>query len=89
VVRFSPPAKRDRIQESLAAVGIPSRVYFQPIHLQPFYREKYGYGPGDFPVAEELGETSLALPFSSVMTAEQVELVCREVRKAVRQAVET
>ena len=58
-------------------MGIPSRPYFTPIHLQPFYRDTFGYAPGDFPVTEYLGEVSLALPFSSVMTEDQVERVCR------------
>jgi dTDP-4-amino-4,6-dideoxygalactose transaminase len=39
--------------------------------------EKFGYQEGDFPVTEDLGRRGLALPFSSVMTEEQVELVCR------------
>jgi perosamine synthetase len=56
--------------------GIPSRPYFTPIHLQPFYRERFGWGPGDLPVTEDLGDRSLALPFSSVMTEAQVDAVC-------------
>ncbi len=38
--------------------------------------ERFGYRPGDFPVTEDLGARSLALPFSGVMTEEQVTLVC-------------
>jgi dTDP-4-amino-4,6-dideoxygalactose transaminase len=40
--------------------------------------EKFGYQAGDFPVTEDLGKRSLALPFSGVMTEDQVEIVCRE-----------
>jgi dTDP-4-amino-4,6-dideoxygalactose transaminase len=39
--------------------------------------ERFGYQPGDFPVAEDLGRRSLALPFSGVMSEEQVERVCQ------------
>jgi dTDP-4-amino-4,6-dideoxygalactose transaminase len=60
----------------LAQAGIPSRPYFTPIHLQPFYRERWGYQRGDFPVTEALGQASLALPFSSVMSEAQVDQVC-------------
>jgi len=56
--------------------AIPSRPYFTPIHLQPFYRERFGYREGDFPVTEAVAHSVLALPFSSVMTEEQVEYVC-------------
>jgi dTDP-4-amino-4,6-dideoxygalactose transaminase len=76
VVRIKPPASRDAVVKQLAEQGIPSRPYFTPIHLQPFYRDRFGYNRGDFPVTEYLGDVSLALPFSSVMTESQVDLVC-------------
>ena len=59
----------------LKARGIPTRPYFTPIHLQPFYVEKFGYQRGDFPATEALGDTCLALPFSSVMSEEEVSYV--------------
>jgi dTDP-4-amino-4,6-dideoxygalactose transaminase len=83
VVRVKPPASRDEVLRRLQAAGVPSRPYFTPIHLQPFYRQKFGYQRGDFPVTEYLGDVSLALPFSGVMTEEQVEYVCRQLRHAV------
>ena len=86
VVRVLPPADRDEIMKRLAERGIPSRPYFTPIHLQPFYREKFGYERGDFPVTEYLGDVSLALPFSSVMSEEQVDIVCSTL-KAVLELV--
>jgi perosamine synthetase len=83
VVRIKPPAQRDVVMKQLAEAGIPSRPYFTPIHLQPFYRDKFGYRRGDFPVTEYLGDVSLALPFSGVMTEEQVEYVCRQLRAGI------
>lgn len=83
VVRILPPAQRDVIIAKLAQAGIPSRKYFAPIHLQSFYRERFGYQPGDFPVAERLGDESMALPFSGVMTEEEVDTVCFALRKAL------
>jgi dTDP-4-amino-4,6-dideoxygalactose transaminase len=83
VVRIKPPASRDAVMKCLAEAGIPSRPYFMPIHLQPFYREKFGYQRGDFPVTEYLGDVSLALPFSGVMTEGQVDDVCQQLRRAV------
>jgi dTDP-4-amino-4,6-dideoxygalactose transaminase len=78
VVRFDPGLDRDRIAARLNNAGIPVRPYFIPIHLQPYMVEQFGYQPSDFPVTEDLGSRGLALPFSGVMTEEQVELVCRE-----------
>ncbi|MCX7935389.1 MAG: DegT/DnrJ/EryC1/StrS family aminotransferase, partial [Planctomycetota bacterium] len=51
VVRIKPPAQRDEVMRLLEDEGIPSRPYFTAIHLQRFYREQFGYRPGDFPVA--------------------------------------
>jgi perosamine synthetase len=82
-IRILPPADRDRVIERLAREEIPSRKYFSPIHLQSFYRERFGYQPGDYPVTERLGEQNLALPFSSVMTEEEVDTVCFALRKAL------
>ncbi len=83
VIRILPPASRDRVIERLAQEQIPSRKYFSPIHLQSFYRERFGYRPGDFPVTERLGDQNLALPFSGVMTEDEVETVCFALRKAL------
>ena len=88
VVRIKPPAQRDEIMRRLQAAGVPSRPYFTPIHLQPFYREKFGYQRGDFPVTEYLGDVSLALPFSGVMTEEQVDYVCRQLREGVSRSMQ-
>ena len=76
VVRLRPPLQRDEVVRALAARGIPSRPYFTPIHLQPFYVERFGYRRGDFPITEALGATSLALPFSGVMSEAEVAYVC-------------
>jgi dTDP-4-amino-4,6-dideoxygalactose transaminase len=88
VVRLDAGADRTAVMEALEARGIPSRPYFTPIHLQPFYGERFGYQRGDFPVAESLGERSLALPFSGVMTEGQVSEVCEHLSAVLqKQAV--
>lgn len=76
VVRFDPAIDREHVAKRLSQCGIPSRPYFAPIHLQPYMTERFGYKEGMFPVTEALGRRSLALPFSGVMTREQVEYVC-------------
>lgn len=83
LIRILGPAKRDTVMRVLAEDGIPTRTYFAPIHLQPFYQERFGYKRSAFPVAEFLGDRSLALPFSSAMTEREVEAVCRSLRKAL------
>ena len=60
--------------------GVPSRPYSTPIHLQTFNRGTWGYWVRHHPVTEELVRASRALPFSSVMTEDQVALVCDQLR---------
>jgi dTDP-4-amino-4,6-dideoxygalactose transaminase len=45
--------------------------------------ERFGYKSGDYPITEKLGENGLALPFSSVMTEAQVDLVCSKLRECI------
>ena len=83
VVRLDAAIDRQTVITTLEQQGIPSRAYFEPIHLQPYMVEIHGYQAGDFPVTEDLGSRSLALPFSGVMTEEQVGLVSEALRGAV------
>lgn len=83
VVRVVPGINRQALADRLAERGIPVRPYFLPIHLQPYMVERFGYQPGDFPVTEDLGARGLALPFSGVMSEEQVGLVCQALRETL------
>jgi dTDP-4-amino-4,6-dideoxygalactose transaminase len=83
VVRFEDAETRNRMVDDLQAVGVPSRPYFTPIHLQPFYQHM-GWKRGDLPQTELAGDTSLALPFSSVMTEDEVDYVCERIQQALR-----
>lgn len=84
VARFDPQVDRDRTAEELKSKGIPCRPYFLPIHLQPYMAEMFGFKQGDYPVTEDLGRRGLALPFSGVMTEEQVDLVCRTLAESIQ-----
>ena len=81
VVRLDKSINRDTLAKNLKARGIPVRPYFLPIHLQPYMVERFGYRPGDFPITEDLGRRGLALPFSGVMSEDQVEHVCQIIRE--------
>lgn len=83
VIRLAAGLDRDAIAARLHNNDIPVRPYFLPIHLQPYMMEKFGYQPGDYPLTEDLGKRGLALPFSSVMTEDQVDLVCRVLAECI------
>jgi perosamine synthetase len=79
VVRLADGIDRDRLRTALAARGIDSRPYFPPIHLQPFYRQRFGFRPGMFPHTEAAGAALLALPFHGNLAEEDIEYVCEAV----------
>jgi len=74
--------RRDLV-ESLARHGVGVGWHFQSVHLQKFYRERYGYSPGSFPVAEAIADRTLSLPLSAALTDVQVDRVIDAVRSAV------
>lgn len=84
VVRLDPTIDRDRVIRRLAERGVPARPYFTPLHLQPLYRSTFGYEPGDFPVTERVAASTLALPFSSRLTEDEVGQVAAALRNAIR-----
>jgi perosamine synthetase len=71
---------RDRILHELKERGIACSNYFTPIHLQPFYVERFGFRPGDFPVCEALSARTIALPFHHELTADDVDYICQTLR---------
>ena len=83
VIKVDKKIDRDRLAKRLESRGVPVRPYFLPIHLQPYMVERFGWREGDFPVTEDLGRRGLAVPFSGVMTEEQVETVCRVIREEI------
>lgn len=74
---------RDEFMGELQDRGVGVGVHFRPVHLHPYYREKYGFAPGALPVAEEAGESLLSLPLFPTMTARQVTEVIRRVRDLI------
>jgi perosamine synthetase len=75
VVGLPRGADREAVIRRLAERGIQSKPYLPAIHLMSFYRERFGYREGQFPVCEEVAARSLALPFFPQMTEGQVERV--------------
>lgn len=86
VVRCADHIDREMLMKHLQENGIPSRVYFSPIHLQPFYKRRFEHKRQDLHNTERAGNTFLALPFSSIMTREQVDYVCHHLAEAAELA---
>lgn len=73
--------RRDELQEYLKEKGIGTLIHYPiPPHLQEAYSD-LGYKRGDFPIAEELAQTSLSLPIWPGMKISQVEFIASEIKK--------
>jgi dTDP-4-amino-4,6-dideoxygalactose transaminase len=48
-------------------------VNYRAIHLLTYFRETFGFKPGDFPIAERIGDSTISLPFYPAMPAEHVD----------------
>jgi dTDP-4-amino-4,6-dideoxygalactose transaminase len=72
----------DRAQfiNELKERNIGTSVHFIPVHLQPYYRDKYGYKPDDFPIAYREYQRIISLPLYPRMTNGDVEDVIHAVR---------
>jgi dTDP-4-amino-4,6-dideoxygalactose transaminase len=81
VVHLENRVERERMAAALAEQNIPVRPYFVPIHVQPYFVDRFGFQPQDYPNTLSLGECGLALPFSGVMTETQVDIVCQNIRQ--------
>lgn len=83
VIQLPGGVDRDGVIGSLSSQGVASKPYMPVIHLQPYYREKFGYAPGDFPIAEDIANRSLALPFFPSMTEADVDRAVAALRDAL------
>jgi perosamine synthetase len=83
VVLLPEGTDRQRVIGSLEAEGIPSRAYFEPLHLQPYIQERFGTHEGMLPVTESIARRTLALPFHNRITSEQADRVVDALGRAV------
>jgi dTDP-4-amino-4,6-dideoxygalactose transaminase len=81
-LRLTPqaPISRDRFIERMAEAGIGCSVHFIPLHLHPYWRERYALKPEDFPHSLASYSTSVSLPLYTRMRPEDQERVIAEVR---------
>jgi perosamine synthetase len=76
--------KRDAVFRALLAEGIGVNVHYIPVHLHPYYKERFGYRGGEYPVAEDAYERLITLPLFPAMTDHDVEDVIDAVTKVLR-----
>jgi len=72
--------ERENLQAYLLKNGIYTKVYFYPIHLKTFYKKKFEYHNGDFPVTEEIANKILTLPISLRFTGEDQDFIVNKIK---------
>jgi dTDP-4-amino-4,6-dideoxygalactose transaminase len=77
------PEQRDEVIMALQAHGIAVMVNYRSIHLLTYFRERFGFRRGDFPVAECIGDSTLSLPFYPNMPTDYVNRVVEVLEDAL------
>lgn len=77
------PVDRDAFIKRMTSAGIGTSVHFIPLHLQPYWRERYALRPDAFPVASEQYRRIVSLPIYPAMTDGDVARVIAAVRNSL------
>ena len=72
------------LMKTLAGRGIGTQVLYIPVHLQPWYRQQYGYGPGKCPTAEQFYTRALSLPLHPSLSDDDVDTIAATVIELVK-----
>ena len=82
-VRLKDAENRNTFIESLRKEGIGTSVHFIPLHIMPYYRERYHLQPEDFPHTYRRFRETVSLPIWPGMTDEQTDRVIEAVKKTI------
>jgi perosamine synthetase len=77
-------ADRAQVFRALRAENIGVNVHYIPVHLHPYYRDRFGYRGGEYPVAEDAYARLISLPMFHGMSDQDIEDVVAAVRKVIR-----
>lgn len=77
---------RDEFMARLHDLGVGTGVHYRAVHLHHFYRSELGHQPEDFPVATDISERTVSLPFSPALTETEVGRVLGTVREVLEKA---
>ncbi len=80
-IKDEAPVTRDKFIERMAQKGIGTSVHFIPLHIHPYWREKYGLKESDFPKATSAFKRAVSLPIYTKMNKDDVDRVIRTVRE--------
>jgi len=74
---------RDEFMNALQKENIGTGVHYVSLHLQPYYKETFGFNENDFPNAMHISERTISIPFSAKLTDQDVQDVINAVTKVI------
>jgi len=78
---------KDRLIQYLGDKGISTKVYFEPVHLSYFYKNKFGFKRGDLPVTERLSDQVLTFHTHPLLKNEEIDYISEEIDKFFSEAI--
>ena len=86
VLRLSDDATvtRDEVIQALSDAGIATSVHYVPLHRHPYWRDRYGLEPAQFPVAERAYQRMFSIPLFTAMTDGEQARVIAALKDIVR-----
>ena len=87
VIRLEKSINRDGVIKYLNREGVQCKPYFTPIHLQPFYKDMFGFRKGDFPITEDVSARTIALPFFNNLKEEQIDYVVEKLKEGIKDSI--
>jgi dTDP-4-amino-4,6-dideoxygalactose transaminase len=74
---------RAEVISRLKQANIGTSVHWMPLHMHPYYRDKFGYAPFDCPCAASIYPELISLPLYPSLTPEDVEYVCATLKELI------
>ncbi len=75
--------QRDEVLMKMDENGIGCAVNYRAVHTLKYFKEKFGFRPEEFPIANEMGNRTISLPLYPKLSVEEVSIVCQTLKKVI------
>jgi dTDP-4-amino-4,6-dideoxygalactose transaminase len=76
--------QRDEVIRKMEENGIGCAVNYRAVHTLKYFKEKFGFRPEEFPIANEMGNRTISLPLYPKLSEEEVRVVCETLKKVIK-----
>ncbi len=66
--------------EKMRENNIGLQVHYIPIHTQPYYKNKFGFKEGDYPIAEKFYQNEVSIPIYPLLENEDLEYIVKTIK---------